>query len=82
MGFLWPGPVPSSRIPTPVVTPSCAGGARAFNQIRFRVPLCAPRCRNAAVFPRSLLMMDFVMLAIALVFFAISLGYVYACDNL
>jgi len=27
-------------------------------------------------------MMDFVMLAIALVFFAISLGYVYACDNL
>jgi hypothetical protein len=26
--------------------------------------------------------MDFVMLAIALVFFAISLGYVYACDNL
>jgi len=27
-------------------------------------------------------MMDFVMLAIALVFFAISLGYIYACDNL
>jgi hypothetical protein len=30
------------------------------------------------VFP----MMDVVMLAIAFVFFAVSIGYVYACDQL
>jgi hypothetical protein len=31
---------------------------------------------------RSTLMMDVVMLAIGFVFFALSIGYVYACDRL
>jgi len=31
---------------------------------------------------RSIPMMDVVMLAIAFVFFALSIGYVYACDRL
>jgi hypothetical protein len=31
---------------------------------------------------RSILMMDVVMLAIGFVFFALSIGYVYACDRL
>jgi hypothetical protein len=31
---------------------------------------------------RSTSMMDVVMIAIGLVFFALSIGYVYACDRL
>jgi hypothetical protein len=31
---------------------------------------------------RSTAMMDVVMLAIAFAFFAVSIGYVYACDRL
>ena len=31
---------------------------------------------------RSIPMMDIVMLAIGFVFFALSIGYVYACDRL
>jgi hypothetical protein len=31
---------------------------------------------------RSIVMMDVVMLAIALAFFAVSIGYVYACDRM
>jgi hypothetical protein len=34
------------------------------------------------VFSRSTFMMDVVMLAIGIVFFALSIGYVYACDRL
>jgi hypothetical protein len=30
----------------------------------------------------SIAMMDVVMLAIALAFFAVSIGYVYACDRM
>ncbi len=33
-------------------------------------------------YARSIPMMDVVMLAIAFVFFAVSIGYVYACDQL
>jgi hypothetical protein len=33
-------------------------------------------------FARSIPMMDVVMLAISIVFFALSIGYVYACDRL
>jgi hypothetical protein len=33
-------------------------------------------------FSRSIAMMDAVMLAIAFAFFALSIGYVYACDRL
>jgi hypothetical protein len=33
-------------------------------------------------FARSFLMMDVVMLAIGLVFFTLSIAYVYACDQL
>jgi hypothetical protein len=32
--------------------------------------------------PREHLMLDVVMLAIGLAFFAISIGYAYACDRL
>jgi hypothetical protein len=34
------------------------------------------------LFARSIPMMDVVMLAIGAVFFALSIGYVYACDRL
>jgi hypothetical protein len=34
------------------------------------------------LFARRTSMMDVVMLAIGLVFFALSIGYVYACDRL
>jgi len=38
---------------------------------------------EAAVFSAwSITMMDIVMLAIAFVFFALSIGYVYGCDRL
>jgi hypothetical protein len=33
-------------------------------------------------FARSILMFDVVMMAIAFVFFALSIAYVYACDQL
>jgi hypothetical protein len=40
-------------------------------------------CRERTAFiPRSIPMMDVVMLAIGFVFFAVSIAYVYACDRL
>jgi hypothetical protein len=40
-------------------------------------------CRQGTAFiPRSIPMMDVVMLAIGFVFFAVSIAYVYACDQL
>jgi hypothetical protein len=33
-------------------------------------------------YARSILMMDVVMVAIAFVFFAVSIAYVYACEQL
>jgi hypothetical protein len=36
----------------------------------------------AAIVARSIPMMDVVMLAIGFVFFALSIAYVYACDQL
>jgi hypothetical protein len=36
----------------------------------------------AKFFARSIPMMDVVLLAIGIVFFALSIGYVYACDRL
>jgi hypothetical protein len=48
---------------------------------------CAPALaltdtRSGTFIARSILMMDVVMLAIGFVFFALSIGYVYACDQL
>jgi hypothetical protein len=47
---------------------------------------CTPplgiRTNSAASAARSISMLDVVMLAIGLVFFALSIGYVYACDRL
>jgi hypothetical protein len=40
----------------------------------------APRYRPISA--RSIAMMDAVMLAIGFVFFALSIAYVYACDQL
>jgi hypothetical protein len=37
---------------------------------------------SIAFIPRSIPMMDVVMLAIGFVFFALSIAYVYACDQL
>jgi hypothetical protein len=38
---------------------------------------------TACVAPqRSIPMMDFIMLAMGLAFFAVSIGYCYACDRL
>jgi hypothetical protein len=46
-------------------------------------------CRHRAsastlqeLFARSTSMMDVIMIAIGIVFFALSIGYVYACDRL
>jgi hypothetical protein len=38
--------------------------------------------RAVATFARSISMLDVVMLALAFVFFALSIAYVYACDQL
>jgi hypothetical protein len=38
--------------------------------------------QSGAINARSIPMMDVVMLAIGFVFFALSIGYVYACDRL
>jgi hypothetical protein len=37
---------------------------------------------DVALIARRIPMMDVVMLALAFVFFALSIGYVYACDRL
>jgi hypothetical protein len=37
---------------------------------------------GAALIARRISMMDVVMLALAFVFFALSIGYVYGCDRL
>ncbi|MFZ2066292.1 MAG: hypothetical protein WAV27_09955 [Xanthobacteraceae bacterium] len=37
---------------------------------------------SAASFARSIPMFDVIMLAIAFAFFAVSIAYVYACDQL
>jgi hypothetical protein len=34
------------------------------------------------LFARSISMMDVIMIAIGVVFFGLSIGYVYACDRL
>jgi hypothetical protein len=36
----------------------------------------------AAIMPGALSMMDVIMLAIGFVFFALTIAYVYACDQL
>jgi hypothetical protein len=38
--------------------------------------------KDTGFYARSIPMMDVVMLAIGFVFFALSIGYVYACDRL
>jgi hypothetical protein len=38
--------------------------------------------QSGAFITRSIPMMDIVMLAIGFVFFAVSIAYVYACDQL
>jgi hypothetical protein len=44
----------------------------------------SPACHAspASIVTRSIPMMDVVMLALAFVFFAVSIAYVYACDQL
>jgi hypothetical protein len=46
--------------------------------------VAACRCflKPAASFARSTAMLDVVMLAIGFAFFAVSIAYVYACDQL
>jgi hypothetical protein len=47
------------------------------------VPRRKPSTARTALFiARSIHMLDIVMLAIALVFFALSVGYTVACDRL
>ena len=58
------------RIPITRLTPS----SRIYMQ---EVPIF--RLRQRA---RSIAMMDIVMLALGFAFFAVSIGYVYACDRL
>ncbi len=40
----------------------------------------APVTHDAVAQPRSIQMLDFVMLALGLGFFVLSVGYAYACD--
>jgi hypothetical protein len=57
---------------------------------QFCGPLTQPRPHAAAspadprghLFARSIPMMDVIMLAIGAAFFALSIGYAYACDRL
>jgi hypothetical protein len=75
----------SSRNPTPTVPVIAAYAAEIprvldANQDWYRHFVSC--CRQTAFMPGSLPMMDIVMLAIAFVCFALSIGYVYACDHL
>jgi hypothetical protein len=54
-------------------------GRSDIGQERRRVSVFSRTCRIAA---RSIPMLDVVMLAIAFAFFALSIAYVYACDQL
>jgi hypothetical protein len=75
----------SSRIPMPLVTPIGRDRPSLYARLRFepepsfagRYP---PACGQA--FARRNSMMDVIMIAIGFVFFALSIGYVYACDRL
>jgi hypothetical protein len=53
----------------------------AQSQSRLR-PARGTCCHARGFLARSTPMMDVVMLAIAFVFFAVSIAYVYACDQL
>jgi hypothetical protein len=50
----------------------------------FRAVLIQPRLpiRHLLIFSRSIPMMDVVMVALAVGFFALSIAYVYACEQL
>jgi hypothetical protein len=53
--------------------------------MRFNDGALARRSMSAPLEPvrrKELSMMDFIMLAIAFAFFAISVGYVFACERL
>jgi hypothetical protein len=41
-----------------------------------------PQASSEYIIARRIPMMDVVMLALAFVFFALSIGYVYGCDRL
>jgi hypothetical protein len=53
-----------------------------LTQIKIANPRHASDARTRGLFARSTAMMDVVMLAIGFVFFALSIAYVYACDQL
>jgi hypothetical protein len=46
------------------------------------MPLTGVLENTAASFARSMSMFDFVMMAIAFAFFALSIAYVYSCNQL
>jgi hypothetical protein len=74
-----------SRIPMQWVTPSGAGMAAFVCALLIRQDRTPPSgfcCPTGDFIARSIPMMDVVMLAIGFVFFALSIGYVYACDRL
>jgi hypothetical protein len=52
---------------------------RGFDSYRGRAQ---PSGKITAFIPRSISMMDVVMVAIAFAFFAVSIAYVYACERL
>jgi hypothetical protein len=49
---------------------------------RVRAPAAAVRRHYAGLLLGDISMMDVIMIAIGVVFFALSIGYVYACDRL
>ena len=71
-----------SRIPMQRVTPTSDGKAVFFARPRFKSRPPSAFRPTGKFFARSIPMMDVVLLAIGIVFFALSIGYVYACDRL
>jgi hypothetical protein len=58
------------------------GGSSFAILIHIKVACRRYLLANLRILPWSIPMMDVVMLAIGFVFFALSIAYVYACDQL
>ena len=74
-----------SRIPMQRVTPSGAGKAgflRPLDADQDRTPPSGICCPTRKFIVRSIPMLDLILLATALIFFAVAIGYTYACDRL
>jgi hypothetical protein len=74
-----------SRIPMAATTSSQFRAAEILAHLRFKSRLQIPDrhlLQGYRIFVRRIPMMDVVMMALGFVFFALSIGYVFACDRL